>query len=393
MNRRLIPVFGLLCLSGAALGAADELGYSPDGGLVSFGEFDYVYDSASRLTEVWSNGVRVVENRYDALGRRVIKRTPEATHTFVYDGWLLVVERIERSSGILEQIDYWWGKDISGALDGAGGIGGLLYIRKNGCDVYVPLYDGMGNVVQYVDKQGSIVAQYAYDAFGNTIQKSGVKADELKMRFSTRYHDDESGLYYFGRRFYSPRLARWLSRDPIEENGGLNLYAFCWNNAVSNYDKLGLNVTLTTGNRGASWWQIGNRFLHQEICVDTWAWNRKSCCWRRTGRSCFSFAATGIGIGMPGGSWLGVDSIKGPGILRGEVYSTDDQGRKDAETLETTPCQDKSFLEYLTALIGQKDTYSVGRHSCRTFSQAMMEEAKRRSGGNNGRCKHGRKCK
>jgi len=84
----------LLGLS-AALGAADELGYSPDGGLVSFGEFDYVYDSASRLTEVWSNGTRVVENKYDALGRRVIKRTPDATHTFVYDGWLLMVERVE----------------------------------------------------------------------------------------------------------------------------------------------------------------------------------------------------------------------------------------------------------------------------------------------------------
>ena len=40
---------------------ADNLGYSPDGGLVPFGELDYVYDSASRLTEVWSNGVRAVE--------------------------------------------------------------------------------------------------------------------------------------------------------------------------------------------------------------------------------------------------------------------------------------------------------------------------------------------
>ena len=134
----------LLCLSAAALGAADELGYSPDGGLVSFGEFDYVYDSASRLTEVWSNGVRVVETQYDALGRRVVKRTLDATHIFVYDGWLLMVERIERSNGMLEQIDYWWGKDLSGTLYDAGGIGGLLYLRKNGLEVYVPLYDGMG---------------------------------------------------------------------------------------------------------------------------------------------------------------------------------------------------------------------------------------------------------
>ena len=41
------------------------------------------------------------------------------------------------------------------------------------------------------------MASYAYDAFGNIIQKVGVKADELKMRFSTKYSDDESGLYYF----------------------------------------------------------------------------------------------------------------------------------------------------------------------------------------------------
>ena len=131
-----------------AVAQAEWLGYFPDGGLVSFGELDYVYDSASRLTEVWSNGARVVENQYDALDRRVIKRTPGATHTFVYDGWLLMVERVERSNGMLEQIDYWWGKDVSGTLDGAGGIGGLLYIRKNGCDVYVPLYDAHGNVMQ-----------------------------------------------------------------------------------------------------------------------------------------------------------------------------------------------------------------------------------------------------
>ena len=73
---RVVALLALLCLSAAALGAADDLGYSPDGGLVSFGEFDYVYDSASRLTEVWSNGVRGVENQYDALGRRVVKRSP-----------------------------------------------------------------------------------------------------------------------------------------------------------------------------------------------------------------------------------------------------------------------------------------------------------------------------
>ena len=239
MNRLLISIIGLL---GFCVAKADNLAYSPDGGLVSFGEFDYVYDSASRLTEVWSNGTRVVENKYDALGRRVIKRTPDATRIFVYDGPLLVVERVERSNGLREQIDYRWGKDISGTLDGAGGIGGLLYLKKNGAEVYVPLYDGMGNVVQYVDKYGTLVAQYEYDAFGNTIRKSGAKADDLKMRFSTKYFDDEAGLYYFGHRFYSPRIARWLTRDPIEEEGGENLYVYCGNSPEQYIDPLGLKI-------------------------------------------------------------------------------------------------------------------------------------------------------
>ena len=255
MNRLLISIIGLL---GFCVAKADGLAYSPDGGLVSFGVFDYVYDSASRLTEVWSNGTRVVENKYDALGRRVIKRTPDVTHIFVYDGSLLMVERIDWNNGMRDQFDYWWGKDFSGTLYDADGVGGLLYIRKNGNDVYVPLYDGMGNVVQYVDKYGALVAQYEYDAFGNTIRKSGTKADELKMRFSTKYFDDEAGLYYYGHRFYSPRIARWLTRDPIEEDGGLNLYVVCGNDTINKYDPNGC-IPLDTV------WDIGN--IVYDICV------------------------------------------------------------------------------------------------------------------------------
>ena len=348
---------------------ADDLGYSPDGGLVSFGEFDYVYDSASRLTEVWSNGVRVVENQYDALGRRVVKHTPEATHTFVYDGWLLVVERVERSNGMLEQIDYWWGKDLSGTLDGAGGIGGLLYIRKNGCDIYVPLYDGHGNVMQYIDKQGTIVASYAYDAFGNTIQKGGVKAGELKMRFSTKYSDDESALYYFGRRFYSPRIARWLSCDPIEEDGGLNLYAFCGNNPIVLSDKLGEDIYLFTGNDSGSWL---NDQLHQSVGVDLWSKKGK-----KIGRTSFTFAYNGNWKWFnPSTTWLGFPGFALPGyFMEGKI----EERRPPvgvAVAKKTTTCrEDREWLRRMRARVGEKDVYSVGRHNCRNFSQSEFDAA------------------
>ena len=41
--------------------------------------------------------VLIVSNRYDHLRRRVQKITPESTHTYFYDGWLLVKEVVERS--------------------------------------------------------------------------------------------------------------------------------------------------------------------------------------------------------------------------------------------------------------------------------------------------------
>ena len=367
-------------------------GYDADGNLTAFAPWAYAYDAANRLVSVSSNGAPLVASSYDWRSRRVRKTTPEATYIFTYDDWNLVEERIAYTNGTTSTIHYYWGKDLSGTLQDAGGIGGLLYLTVDG-STYVPFYDANGNVTRYLDASGRTVAEYVYDAFGGTISASGPLADAFRFRFSMKYFDMETGLYYYGYRFYSPALRRCLTRDPIEEEGGLNLYGFCGNNAVAKYDRLGLDVTLTTGNRNASWWQIGNRFFHQEICVDTWAWNKRSCCWSRTGRSCFSFAATGFGFNGIGGDWLGMESIKGPGILRGEVYPTEDQGMENTETLETTPCQDKAFLDYLMSLDGRSDTYSIGRHSCRTFSQAMLKKARQRNGVGAGGCKNDKKCR
>ena len=131
-----------------------------------------------------------------------------------------------------------------GTLDGAGGVGGLLATEVGGV-WYFPLYDNNGNITDYVSETGEVVASYAYDAFGRTIAQSGAMASVFPFRFSTKYYDAESGLYYYCYRNYSPDLGRWITRDPIEEDGGDNLYAFCGNNGMNRIDAWGLEDNWT----------------------------------------------------------------------------------------------------------------------------------------------------
>ena len=111
-------------------------------------------------------------------------------------------------------------------------------------------YDAYGNVMGYWDALGNVVAEYTYDAFGKTIAATGSMADIFSIRYSTKYFDPETGFYYYGYRFYSPELMRWITRDPIGEEGGVNLYAMCGNNILGKFDALGL---LTYGQLSANY--------------------------------------------------------------------------------------------------------------------------------------------
>jgi RHS repeat-associated protein len=108
--------------------------------------------------------------------------------------------------------------------------------------VHFPAYDLNGNVMGLVNAtNGNISAKYEYGPFGEVFCSVGDMAKVNPFQFSTQYTDTETDLLYYGYRYYSPVLGRWLSRDPIEEQGGLNLYAFVNNDPVNKWDKLGLD--------------------------------------------------------------------------------------------------------------------------------------------------------
>lgn len=197
------------------------------------------WDAENRLVQIVVGSV-TVHYDYDYLGRRM-SRDDETTVThYLYDGWNCVAEYTGTST-YTHQRSYVWGLDLSESPQGAGGVGGLLSIIQAGNSTrYYPTYDGNGNVSEYVNQSGAEVAHFEYDPFGNLTEDDQSNAASFPYRFSTKPQDGVSGLYYYGYRYLDPVTGRWPSRDPIEERGGINLYGFLDNDAIVQWEFLGL---------------------------------------------------------------------------------------------------------------------------------------------------------
>ncbi len=231
-----------------------------DGNLTQDGRWTYVWDAENRLVEmatradVATAAPGLARQKlvfvYDAQGRRIRKRvyswaggdwsgTPTTDLKFLYDGWNLMAEYNPLGGNVVVR-NHVWGLDLSGSAQGAGGVGGLLW-TASGAAAHAPGYDANGNVIVWVDlANGSTVSgRRDYGAFGEPLATNG-NAASLPFAFSTKYRDSETELYYYGFRYYNPSTGRWLSRDPIGERGGLNLYGMVGNNLIDKWDYLGL---------------------------------------------------------------------------------------------------------------------------------------------------------
>jgi RHS repeat-associated protein len=226
-----------------------SLAYDADGNLVQGytpggQQFTANYDSHNHLTGL-SYGSNLVD--YSYLGNILIKKTVNGVETdYVYDGLCLIQERNTNPNNNLVN-EYTYGLGLPG------GIGGLLrlnyQVNQGGGSAYSYLHDGKGNVTALLDAAGTVQASYQYDPFGKPMGSSG--SINQPMRFSTKPYDDQTGLSYYGYRFYNPALGRWLTRDPIGEDGGINLYEFTKNDPVNRMDPDGLQADVIRGVSGA----------------------------------------------------------------------------------------------------------------------------------------------
>jgi RHS repeat-associated protein len=147
----------------------------------------------------------------------------------------------ERNGNNLPTITYTRGIDLSGSMQGAGGIGGLLartdHATLSSSHAYYHT-DANGNVVALINERQMLVAQYQYGPFGDLEWMTGSLAEANRYRFSSKEYHANSGLYYYGYRFYEPNLQRWLNREPSEQDGP-NLYHYVFNDGINKKDYWG----------------------------------------------------------------------------------------------------------------------------------------------------------
>jgi len=193
------------------------------------------------------NGVVVLQNWYDANGRRIAKQERVAGQTekwlYLYDGWDII--------GVMDGVGQLF-ETYTRGVGLAGDIGTLVavthyvrYLGSGGTPVtYYLHHNDRGDVV--LARNGTTtVTSYAYSAFGEL--KSMGTADVSRFNFSSKERDPSTGFYYYGYRFYAPQWQRWISRDLIGEVDGPNLFTFNLNNPVAFIDALGLGVLTPEG--------------------------------------------------------------------------------------------------------------------------------------------------
>ncbi|MBA3721676.1 MAG: hypothetical protein H0W88_04675 [Parachlamydiaceae bacterium] len=197
-------------------------------------KIQYFYDALNRLTGVKKEGV-LTEYQYDAFNRRLSKKKEGLEKNYLY----LDQDEIGEidSKGKIQQL-----RILGLGIDAE--IGSAVALELNG-QVYEPIHDHNGNVV-CLAQNGKAIETYRYTAFGEgeIYDDQGKLIDKSQCdnpwRYASKRFDDETGLIFFGRRYYDPEIGRWITPDPLGYSDGPNLYAYLHHNPLTYHDAYGL---------------------------------------------------------------------------------------------------------------------------------------------------------
>jgi RHS repeat-associated protein len=163
---------------------------------------------------------------------------------FTYDGMNRIARIVEKTNGVAgsDRRFVWCGAELCEERNSTGSTVTKRFFPQgvqSGGVVYFYTLDHLGSIREVTDTAGAVQARYAYDPFGRRTKLSG--SLDVDLGFAGLYEHVPSGLQLALYRPYDSDTGRWLSRDPIGESGGHNLYRYAWNDPINWLDPDGLS--------------------------------------------------------------------------------------------------------------------------------------------------------
>jgi RHS repeat-associated protein len=159
---------------------------------------------------------------YDADGRRVIRAKADGQVVYGYSGSVPV---LVGDSATGQGSNFVW---VNGLLIAEYSTTGSIWFHHQ---------DALGNVRVITDQSGMVISETNYEPFGEPMGSS-----PGRFKFGAKEKDD-SGLYYFGVRFYDPQIGRFITEDPVmgspKNPQSLNQYAYALNSPLAYTDPVG----------------------------------------------------------------------------------------------------------------------------------------------------------
>jgi RHS repeat-associated protein len=225
------------------------LTYDLNGSLTNGGKTSASATNASKVyTCEWDGANRLVALNYTGTKNR---------SEFTYDGLNRVAKIVEKSGTTLKSTRkiVWCGNQICEFRDASDTVTGRVYAQGEfiGTTGYTFTRDHLGSVRELIKTDGKTLGtRLEYDPYGRQTTVTGNVASDFG--FTGLYRHSASGLNFATYRAYDPDLGRWINRDPIAEEGGINLYRYAGNSPENLVDPLGLDAIVLV---------IHNVIMHQ----------------------------------------------------------------------------------------------------------------------------------
>lgn len=196
--------------------------YDANGNITAIDTKTFVYNQNNRLIRV-EDGVGILgEYTYNGLDQRVLKEAQGVATVFHYDFDGNIIAESQPGGTFAAEYLYL-------------GRSRLAKVDVSTDTHYYYLNNYLGTPIMMTDDTGMVAWEAFYKPYGEADINPNSDI-ENNFRFAGQYFDEETGLHYNWQRYYDPKTGRYLTPDPVGLKGGINLFAYTFNNPVNTID-------------------------------------------------------------------------------------------------------------------------------------------------------------